>query len=405
MMSRTRGGFLVVGILLPLWSFPAGAEEPAEQGTPAPQIDYVAKLNELVRKGSDESQNAEPFYQKAFDLCVEPPGEVEITVWPTELPEDQRGILRKWVEANSEALAQLRLGTEKPSYWFQYGPGRLLTKQHFSDMPKARLLTWALVLRAKFKAAEGQIQDAMDDALASCRLGVDMRKRPLLAEQLVGVAITACALRTECQILAHCHLDRSLLETMQNRLIQLAQDGNRSIDLKGEEFAVEDTVQGLYAKWLGGGVQENTRVFGRAIAALLSTQMKTSYGVDLSADQVYCSLCEHTPQETTQLIRRAYEYYHSVVSKTPFQWRKEVTDFEEKQTELIGGNPLLSVLAPDLPRLAEMSARCRAQRDGGEKGSGFGFWCPLPSSWLFASFFVFCGYTERRQSVACGPWL
>ena len=35
-----------------------------------------------------------------------------------------------------------------------------------------------------------------------------------------------------------------------------------------------------------------------------------------------------------------------------------------------------------------------------EKGSGFGFWCPLPSSWFCASFFVFCGYTERRQSVA-----
>ncbi len=36
-----------------------------------PRIDYVAKLNELIPGGQDESLNAEPFYRRAFSLCRE----------------------------------------------------------------------------------------------------------------------------------------------------------------------------------------------------------------------------------------------------------------------------------------------------------------------------------------------
>ena len=51
------------------------------------KVDYVAMLNELAKKGRDESLNAAPFYVKAAEVYVELPEEIEygVSVFPLKV--------------------------------------------------------------------------------------------------------------------------------------------------------------------------------------------------------------------------------------------------------------------------------------------------------------------------------
>ena len=365
MMSRGRQGILVALTLLSLTARGGIAAELPQGALPA-KIDYVAKLNELVEKGSDESLNAEPFYQRAFALYVESSTAVdakEIACWPTELTDEQRAALKKWVQTNSEALTQLRLGTQKPCSWFEYKGDRVLTPDRFSYMAKARLLLWALVLRAKSEAADGDTKDAIDDVTTACHLAVDLRKRLLLVDQLVGLGASAGALRAGYQILDKSRIDRSLLQRMQDQLMELSKDRSWYISLKAEELGVLDVIQTAYGHYREEYKNKTMGWMDRIIASQWAAQFGRDLGVNLTAEELRSALWDHTPQELADLVKKGYAYYDTVVSKTPFQWKKEVIDFDEKRREFIGGNLLLSALAPALPHVSEMSSRCRAERD------------------------------------------
>jgi len=91
-------------------------------------------------------------------------------------------------------------------------------------LSKTRDLFWALALRTKFKAADGNLGDAGDDLLVSLRFGTDLRKRLRLPEQLVGIAISRQTVRTGFQILDRVAITPPLLESLQRRLMELAKD-------------------------------------------------------------------------------------------------------------------------------------------------------------------------------------
>ncbi len=365
MMSCKRRGFLAVLILLTFLSSVLAAREPTKQDTPRPKIDYVAKLNELVKKGSDEGQNADPFYRKAVALYVESPTPVDgrdVARWSTELAEERRAALQKWVEANSEALAQLRLGAQKASYWFEYHGSRVSKTDRLRDLPRISLLLWALVLRAKFEAIHGDAQEAVDDLTAACHFAMDVRKGLLLVEQLAGLAGFVCPLRAGFQILDKNHLDSFGIEALHKRLMALSQERTWCLDLRAEEFLLLEMMQSMYAPWPGSGGKENTRVLDEALSSTLSGWMKAD-GMDLSAEQVYSSVYRYTPQAMATLIRKAFALYGPLVSKTPFQWRRERINWDETVRESVDGNPLLLRSVPAISKYSETSYRCRAMRD------------------------------------------
>jgi hypothetical protein len=230
-------------------------------------------------------------------------------------------------------------------------------------MSKARLLLWALLLRAKLEATDGNTKDAVDDAMASCRFAVDMRKKLLLVDQLVGLAASVCALRAEYQILDRSHLDRSRMDAMRRQLMELSDDRVWSIDLRAEKLAVLDLIQSTYAHDQGGHEKGSMGWRNSILMSQLSAKLKADVGVELTPEQVYASLHKHTAGELMDLVEKGYAYYNSVVSKTPFQWKEQVRDFGEKQREFVGGNLMLFVLLPAVPHVSEMSCRCRAERD------------------------------------------
>ncbi len=171
-------------VLMLVWSGGVGAWATESK------VDYMAKLNGLVTKGTDENLNAAPLYEQAFESYVECSIAVDgkdIRRWPTELPAEKRRALADWVRSNTTALDRLKQGTRRPGYWFQYQGDMAFWNTGEDDHPaETRELFWALIFRAKSRATDGDLADAVDDILTSYRFAADMRQRLFFHEQMAA---------------------------------------------------------------------------------------------------------------------------------------------------------------------------------------------------------------------------
>jgi len=125
----------------------------------ASKVDYVAKLNELMTRGTGESLNAAPIYEQAFESYVAASISVDgkdIGRWPPELPADKQRALAAWVRSNAEALDRLREGTRRSGYWLQYQGDMVFWDIGGDDRPaETRELCWALIFGARARGVEG----------------------------------------------------------------------------------------------------------------------------------------------------------------------------------------------------------------------------------------------------------
>jgi len=345
----------------------------AVAGTPSlaavrPRVDYVAKLNALVKQGQDESLNAEPYYRQALESCVELSGALDKIErwWPTQSPPEQQAMARKWVEANAQALGRLELGARKPGYWFQYAGERIADFDQLRHIRQARILFTALVVRMRLRAADGDVRGAVDDLLLCYRFGSDMKSRPLMTDQLIGIAIQAQPLQTGFQILGRTEVGRGLRDTLQTRLAALSKDQDFAIDLRGDELAALDTIQTVYAKLPANYKDFDVNSIDLArrksmdeAAAEISRILK----LDLTTEEFRASVTSDPPDQLAQRVRMCYAYYDTVSSKTPWQWRREYIDFFADVRDMIGENLLLYALVPAVQQQAQICSRGRATHD------------------------------------------
>jgi hypothetical protein len=330
------------------------------------RIDYVARLNAMVKAGLDDHRNAEPFYRKALELYVELPAEVDVNMlrsWPTELTDGQQTIVRKWIEANSDALAQLRLGAQRPDFWLRY-QGTNIWEIYASDQEVREIrLSQVLACAAKWEAARGDTLTAMRDLVACCRFGSDMKKRLLLGEQVAGLLISKHAMSTIFQMLAMTDVSPTSLEFLQDEMLKLSKNQDQRIDLAGQELVTRAAIERIYREWPGSGGTPRTRALDEVVSSLLSEQLKTDFGVLLNPEQVYSSLYTRKPEATANLIRAVYAYCDFVVAKTPFQRHEERIDWDIGVRESAEGNLLLLSLLPPVAGISEIRFRCQAERD------------------------------------------
>jgi hypothetical protein len=329
------------------------------QNTSHANIDYVAMLNELIKKGSDESLNADPFYRRAFALYVRPPVEVsanEVGRWATELTNSQRSVLRKWIDANSDALVQLRLGTEKPCYWFHYEGLSILQIDEVSHMRRMRELFFALMLRTKFEAAEGDVKAAIDDLLICYRFGSDMKKRLLLGEQLSARASLAYTWDAGLQILDRVKIDNTSLRFLQEQITSHSKDEDFLVDLRGDELAALDMIWWTNRRWPATAQAERRK-------EEISWQASDFLETNVSPEQVDSLMYKHTKDELERLAKKGYAYYNTIIAKTPFEWHQQQIDWDKAKKELVDGNLLLLVLVRAIPHISEAGFRCRVERD------------------------------------------
>jgi len=348
-----------------LGSAVAGTPPPAAA---RPRVDYVARLNALIKQGQDESLNAEPYYRSALESCVELSGTLDKIErwWPTQSSPEQQAMAREWVKADAEALGQLELGARKPGYWFQYRGERIADFDQVRHIRQARILFTALVVRMRLRAADGDVKGAIDDLLLCYRFGSDMKSRPLMTDQLVGIAIQAQSLQMGFQILGRTMVNRDLRNSLHTRLAELSKDQDFVIDLRGDELAALDTIQTAYAKLPAGYKDIDVNDIGPAQRKCLDdiiAEISRGSKLDLTAEELWASVTGDPPDQLAQRARMCYAYCGSVISKTPWQWRREGIDFLTDVRDIIGGNLLLYILVPAVQQQVQIGSRAQATRD------------------------------------------
>jgi Na+-transporting methylmalonyl-CoA/oxaloacetate decarboxylase gamma subunit len=366
-------GFAVVVLVLIILatvflpSKPPRIEEPESQRQPQeaepqaeevsnPKVDYVAKINELDKAGRDESLNAAPFYQKAVELYVEMPQEVEKFArqpWPADLSAKQQLLLKEWVQSNSQALSELERGTRRPCFWLQRSSkDGTVIRTLMPELRDFRGLCSAVRGRAKLAAAEGNIDQAVGDIVTCYRFGSHVSDSPILIEQLVGIAIRAIALDTTFEILDRAKAAEAWMGSLQSRIEQLSIDESFIPDMRAEKFMLLDIIQRVFTDDGKG----NGRIDMESANSMLSEGTTES-------EEVIRSLQKHSRRETTEAVEKLFEYYEFLIRKTPWQRRNENVEARKEIEKITKDNVLIGILCPAYVRVAEVFARCRAHTD------------------------------------------
>jgi hypothetical protein len=330
--------------------------EPQAEEVPNPKVDYVAKINELDKAGRDESLNAAPFYQKAVELYVEMPQEVEKFArqpWPADLSAEQRLLLKEWVQSNSQALSELERGTRRPSFWLQRSSkGGTVIGIPMPEFPDFRGLCFAVVWRAKLAAAEGNIDKAVGDIVTCYRFGLHVSDSPILIEQLVGIPIRDIALDTTFEILDRAKAAEAWMGSLQSQIEQLSIDESFIPDMRAEKFMLLDVIQRVFTDDGKG----NGRIDMESANRMLSEGTTES-------EEAIQSLQKNSRRETTEAVEKLFEYCEFLVRKTPWQWKSENIDRRKEIDKITKDYVFIQMFCPTYVRPAQVFARCRAHTD------------------------------------------
>lgn len=257
-------------------------------GKPTISVNYVQRTEEMARPVVDESLNAAPLYQKAFELYVKEPnitkeeepimfGMRGLGYMPSDsnqsssqkkpftktgtvkrsllnvigdkqdissLTSEEFELLKRWIVDNNDALEVFKQATDKPYCWWNREAKNnvmfALLLPGLSDMRNfGKLLCW----RAKQDASEGKIDDAFDDALACYRAGMHLKGHRTLIEQLVGIAMENFACNASIAILHGSQIDSRKLQCLQNELEKNVIADTFTVSFEIERFSLCDFVQ------------------------------------------------------------------------------------------------------------------------------------------------------------------
>ncbi len=339
--------------------------KPLVEGVPNPKVDYVAKINELARAGRDETLNAAPFYQKAFELYVEGGEELMTTlsrrprpVSLSELSDKEQSLLRQWVQSNSQALSQLELGTKKPYYWLQRSSKDGIAMEiPLPELNEVRQLSRAITWRAKLNAAQGNIDKAEADVITCYRFGLHVTDTPFLVEQLVGVALRAFAARTAFIILDRTEMGQTSMKSLQRQIEQLSTDESYIPDMGAEKFLMLDIIQRVFT--------DDGKGDGRISTSAEILSMIHDYTTPTLSQEEIRSFPELQLQrrQTTEAVENLYEYFDFVGQKSPWQWKNEQINPDKGIEKITEGNAFVQTFCPAYVRVTQIFARRRAETD------------------------------------------
>lgn len=317
------------------------------------KVDYVAMLNELAKKGRDESLNAAPFYVKAAELYVELPEEIEnedLREWPSELTSKKQSLLRQWAKSNINAFAQLKLGTQKPYYWNQYQVDNVWNVFPSSYLPEVRDVVRATLFRVKLSAIEvGMTREIRDDILTCCHFGSHLAQTPDQTEQLLGMGLMGASVQTVFLCLVKIDFDRAAMDLLQSSIHeQLSKSQNQTFSLELEKLRHLETVQMLFQ-----GTEEDSK-------------LKLNEELALAArlgDLTYEDLEALRRGRTVHDIETAFAYCKEFLTMSPWQAREKGLNFWEDLQKQTGGNPVVRICMSNIPRIARVRAHYGANRD------------------------------------------
>lgn len=327
-------------------------------GKPSVTIDYVAELNRVVRPVADENLNAAPLYKKAIELYEKSANDVSelLSKKYSEVTVEQKQLIKKWIEGNSEALELVIAGTQKPYYWQKYEGEEMLSVLP-PNLAGFRKLAYSLRWRAHLQAEQGRYKNTFDDIKSCYRFGQHLRGDKILIEQLVGIAIESLTIGTVREILSEYQIDSAILATLQKDIEKLTANEDFVVSVKAEKLCMYDEIQRCFTNdRLGDG-----HLYLSRITALSRGCFEEKEKVwELMPWIVKVLFVHPNKQQTREMAEDYWGYWDRVVHKTPARIRAENIDIEKQVTEIVKGNIFLKILSPAIRRVNEISYRLPA---------------------------------------------
>jgi hypothetical protein len=269
-----------------------------------------------------------------------------------EATNGEKEFIDRWIQDRKEALDLVIAGTHKPYYWAKYETVDE-TNHHLigilvPDLLHFRQLTYCLRWRAWLQAEQARCHDAFSDMKCVYRLGQHLRGEKTLVEQLVGIAIETLAVETLHSILTEHQIDPRTLAKLQEDFGQLIADENFTPCLIFDKLGMYDGIQTCFTEdLLGGGHLCLEGLHARLNQFILEGRNWTV--------PLHILFTHPNKRQTRQMADRYYEFWERISTKTPAQLHAEAIDVKKQAAEIINGNLLLEILAPDLGRVSQQA--------------------------------------------------
>ncbi len=297
-------------------------------------------LNELAKKGRDANLNAAPFYEKAAGLYVREAQEIsfqEFPRWPSELTDSHRLLLEQWVRSNTEALAQLTLGTQKPYYWAQC---QASTTMDWFDAAAKHVkedvfLGRALIFRAMLDSMNGDPARGTQKLLACRRLGLHLTGTPSLLEYVVGMMILDHTAHAASLIIAKTDADQSAMESLRSALSKELSENRLAVFdfLEGERIRMLELVQRAFVETRDDSRLKHDEEIELALAQKLTWDQMEA--LDLRRGK------------TIQDIEAGVVYCRRFLLMSPWERKAKGLAFREDHARLTRENPLVRAFTFD----------------------------------------------------------
>jgi hypothetical protein len=328
-------------------------------GKPNISVNYVDWLNELVRAGRDEADNARPYYEKAFELYVEMPQWLSKSraKWPTDFNDVQLSSLPTWLEDNQAAFEAVRQGSRCVDYWSKYTSDetelarRGLVADTMEVLPSYKSLARAMRWQIQYEAYNGDIDTALSDSVALMKFGGHLQGHGLLIEQLVGIAMEALANGTFFMLLERVDVPADVLKRAQEELDKQFGRQEPVFSMESEKVFWYDAIQRTFTD----DGQGSGRMLVRGLPYVASDDWKENLWR-------YVSFSYPDRQEIVANIDKYFERFAEILPETPYDLRNEAIDQQERN-EGVQIPIMLKINTPAYRRVSQIAWRMKTGRE------------------------------------------
>jgi len=328
-------------------------------GTPKIQVDYLARLNEIVKPIADESLNAAPIYHEAVTLITLEPNELKNNHHRySQLDPNLQLVAQNWVNENQKAMDLMRQGFSKPYLWENYSePNKVVLNISMPNLNKYRSFAYLFRYEAGISAQQGNFDKAADDLIGMFKLGRQQKGDKTFVEQLVGIAIQAISMGTARDIASMYDLPQPVLRKLKNQLEAIAAPDPYHVSYKAERMFMEDEIQRSFTDGPLG-----SHLYMKHIVKLV--EMCDSRGDNWMPLFIVGrpSMLFHPGKETTKAqLEKAAWLMDEIFALSPGQIHAKKLDYDNQVRSIAGNNYFLQFLTPAVTKVNEISYRCKME--------------------------------------------
>jgi hypothetical protein len=318
-------------------------------GKPAVTVDYVAKVNRIVRPVADESLNAMSLFDEAVAACPNLPDR-NAAIWKkpyADMNETEKETVSDIVRRCSASLQLIEQGIQKPYCWQEYSAkadsdGSLLSVL-LPNLSGFRNMGYILCFRAQIQAADGQYTEAFNSLTNCYRFGRMIKQgEKTLVEQLVGIAIEAWAIGNIRQIMQHYEIEAPQLAQFQQEFEKACANEDFTMNMLVEKYCIYDEIQRCFTEdRLGGG-----HLYLKRLSGLSEGPSPDNAEIVILLKSLFT---QPNKAQTKEQLDALYDFIEETSKMSPARLREQREKglyLNEQVESMIKGNLFLNILMP-----------------------------------------------------------